>query len=471
MRIVLSAVALVAIATPVSSAPPKSDDSSVPPPVWTFRVSPSAESKPPLRWHLLPEFREQHEGDAASSYLRAMSPEMIGRLGSEEFSETMAASNDWPIEDFRTEKAKSLRSAIASRALAETDRAARADSCNWRLHQRQREDGVSLALPEIQSMRILSRGLSVRTRCLIADGDFPAAVRSLQTQFAAGRHVGADSSNLVQSLVGIAITSMAVRDAVYWIESPNSPNLYWGLTALPTPFVPIRRGMEGERILTDVLLPGYRDALQSKTPPPPIDLQKAVASVKALGVDADPLLGSFLIAAQAEKARKYLIANGWSPAVTAGLPVTTAVFLHEIAVYDEYLDASLKWMAAPAGVAMAGLKEAQADFVKQVRSKHSTFLARLLLPATQSVYFAQLRLDRQIAGLRCVEAIRLHAAASGKLPTSHTEIKIVPWPNDPANDKPFEITPDGDAVKIVASPPYGATHGHAGFQFIVSLAK
>jgi hypothetical protein len=234
MRFVLSAVAFAAAAAIVSAGPPKSDDSSVPAPIWTFRVSPTGESKPALRWHLLPEIREQHEGDAVTGYLRAMSPEFIGRLNTEEFAETMAASNDWPIEDFRTDKAKILRSAIASSALREADRAARADSCNWRLHQRQREDGVTLALPEIQSMRILARGLSVRTRCEIADGDFPAAIRSLQTLFAAGRHVGADSSNLVQSLVGIAIASTAVRDAVLWIESPNSPNLYWGLTALPT---------------------------------------------------------------------------------------------------------------------------------------------------------------------------------------------------------------------------------------------
>jgi hypothetical protein len=193
--------------------------------------------------------------------------------------------------------------------------------------------------------------------------------------------------------------------------------------------------------------------------------------VKAIGLDADPLLGAFVVAAQAEKARRYLNANGWSPAVTAGLPVTTVVFLHEIAMCDEYLDAGLKWMALPGAAAMAGLNDAESKFLKQVRSSDSTFLAKLFLPATQSVYFAQLKLDRQITGLRCVEAIRLHAAATGKLPTSHADVKIVPWPNDPATDKPCEITPDGDAVKIVASPVGGATHGHSGFQFVVSLAK
>jgi hypothetical protein len=471
MRMIVSAFTIAALsATALSAGPPKSDDNS-PTPIWTFRVTPVGESKPALRWHLLPELREQHPGDAAATYLRAMSPEFMHPFNPESVTEAFASMNDWSIADLRTDKAKTLRTVIASSALTEADRAARCDSCDWHLHQRQREDGIRLQLPELQSMRILSRGLFARTRFEIADGDFPAALRSLQTQFAAGRHIGGDSSNLIQSLVGIAVAGQAVRAAADWIEAPNSPNLYWGLTALPSPYIPVRRGMEGERIFMDVMFPGYRDSLLSKSPPPPLDIEKTKAALDSIGVESSPFVGPFIIAAQAELARKHLFADGWKPEVVKSMPVTTAVFLYEIAVYDEFLDAALKWMAAPSSVAVAGLADAEAKFVKHARSSDRTILARLLLPAVQSAYFAQLRLDRQIAGLRCVEAIRLHAAAAGKLPTSSAEINVVPWPNDPATGKPFAITAEGDAVKIVAAVPAGQTHGHAGFQFLVSLAK
>jgi hypothetical protein len=328
-----------------------------------------------------------------------------------------------------------------------------------------------LLLPEVQSMRLLARGLHVRTRCRIADGDFPGAMHSLQTQFAAGRHVGSDSPNLIQALVGMALSNTAVRATADWIEAPHSPNLYWALTALPTPHISVRRGMEGERIFTDVLFPGFRNALYSKSPPPPLDMKKTAEAFKTIGMETNPFVGSLFIAAQAEKARKHLVANGWDPDVVKSLPVSSTVFLYEIAVYDEFLDASLKWMYAPSTAAIAGLKEAEATFIKRSNSTEPTILAKLLLPAVQSAYFAQLRLDRHIAGLRCVEAIRLHAAATGKLPSSSAEIKTVPWPNDPNTGKPFEITADGDAVKIVASPPDGHFQNHGGFQFVVSLAK
>jgi hypothetical protein len=471
MRLFVTGFAFSAIATAlVSAGPPKSEDDSQPP-VWTFRVTPGGEPVPALRWHLLPEIREQHEGDAAANYLRALTPEMISRFNTEATSEAIDASNDWPIADLRTEKAKSVRRAVAVSAFAEADRAARCDSCNWRLNQRQREDGIMLLLPEVQSMRILARGLHARTRCRIADGDFPAAMHSLQTEFAAGRHVGLDSPNLIQALVGMSFTSGALRATADWIEAPNSPNLYWALTALPTPFIPVRRGMEGERIFTDVFFPGFRNALYSKTPPPPLDMKKTAEAFKSIGMESNPLIGSFFIAAQADKSRRRLVADGWDPDVVKSLPVTSAVFLYEIAVYDEFLDASLKWMAATPLAAIAGLKEAEAKFVQRSNSAESTILAKLLLPAVQSVYFAQLRLDRHIAGLRCVEAIRLHAAATGSLPKSSAEIKTVPWPHDPTTGKPFEITIDGDAVRIVALPPDGNPKSHGGFEFVVSLAK
>ena len=51
---------------------------------------------------------------------------------------------------------------------------------------------------------------------------------------------------------------------------------------------------------------------------------------------------------------------------------------------------------------------------------------------------ARTRMDRRVAALRCVEAVRLYAAAhDGKLPPSLDEIKDVPVPRDPVDDKPF----------------------------------
>ena len=82
--------------------------------------------------------------------------------------------------------------------------------------------------------------------------------------------------------------------------------------------------------------------------------------------------------------------------------------------------------------------------------------ARLFLgfiPAMFNVYAASVRLDRHIAALRCIEAIRLHAAANGgKLPAKLSDIKAVPVPTDPATGRPFVYRVQGDRVTL-RDPP------------------
>ncbi len=69
------------------------------------------------------------------------------------------------------------------------------------------------------------------------------------------------------------------------------------------------------------------------------------------------------------------------------------------------------------------------------------------------MFAARTRIDRQIAALRCVEAIRLYAAAhDGNLPPSLDEIKEVPVPFDPVNGKPFTYRLAGDRAFFSCEP-------------------
>jgi hypothetical protein len=82
-------------------------------------------------------------------------------------------------------------------------------------------------------------------------------------------------------------------------------------------------------------------------------------------------------------------------------------------------------------------------------------LVGLLPAAVEKVYQVEVRLDRRVAALRVVEALRLHAAAhSGKLPGSLAELTEVPIPPDPATGKPFEYRLDGSTASL-SGPPAG----------------
>jgi hypothetical protein len=80
------------------------------------------------------------------------------------------------------------------------------------------------------------------------------------------------------------------------------------------------------------------------------------------------------------------------------------------------------------------------------------------LPAIGNVIHAQVRTDRQIAEMRCVEALRMHAAERGRWPQSLSEITAVPVPDDPGTGKPFQYRLEGskailDSVRAAHMPP------------------
>jgi len=65
------------------------------------------------------------------------------------------------------------------------------------------------------------------------------------------------------------------------------------------------------------------------------------------------------------------------------------------------------------------------------------------------------RMDRDLAAIQCLEAIRLHAMAnSGLLPQTLDQIKV-PIPQDPLNGRPFEYACIGNQAALNSPAPKG----------------
>src|SRR4029077_8029016 len=109
-------------------------------------------------------------------------------------------------------------------------------------------DGVSLLLPDVQKMRALANGLQARFREEVALRHFDDALVTAKTMFAMSRHMN-EHPTLIGDLVGIAIAFVAIGPLEEMLEQPGCPNLYWALTHLPNPLVPLEKGLEGERML------------------------------------------------------------------------------------------------------------------------------------------------------------------------------------------------------------------------------
>jgi hypothetical protein len=82
------------------------------------------------------------------------------------------------------------------------------------------------------------------------------------------------------------------------------------------------------------------------------------------------------------------------------------------------------------------------------------------------------RLERRLAQLRAIEAIRLYTANHrGKLPASWTDLSGIPVPVDPVSNKPFEYKVEGATFSVTPAAVRGwELSGHS-IHYDVTLEK
>lgn len=449
MRLMSVIVLLVFVSRPLAQPAPAVPSINMP-------ITPAKEPAPALRWQLLPELRDTSPGNAAMLYYRAFNPEWWGLSRRDpKTAEALNQATTLPLTELREfAKREPIYWVRDSAMLKEVDRAARRQYCDWDLTNRVREDGIAMLIPDIQSFRGFAQMLAVRARLELADAEFDQAAKTIQTGLSLGRHVG-EGPTLIQSLVGTAITAVMLNQVEEWVRTPNSPNLYWALTNLPHPMIDMRTPLQGERMMIDSLLPGFREALAKRSPAPLSVVERSTLQNHfALVRDGSNYLPLNLIFVMKKYpgAKQFLLAQGWSPQQVEEITAFQAVMLYEVASYDRIYDEVLKWTALPFPQAAAGMKRADALVKAEAAAQGSPgmSLAAIFLPSTASVVEAANRVDRRIAALRCVEAIRLYSDKHGRLPASLTDITEVPIPNDPTTGAAFQYTSDGTAAVLTA---------------------
>ena len=102
------------------------------------------------------------------------------------------------------------------------------------------------------------------------------------------------------------------------------------------------------------------------------------------------------------------------------------------------------------------MAQAQGDLKGAVR-REIIPIAGTLLPAVQACKHAETRMNWYVAQLRVLEALRLYAAAHGRLPDRLSAITEVPIPSNPFDGKPFTYRRDGD--KAILGCEEAGPHG------------
>ncbi len=385
-------------------------------------VDPMPAPKPALRYLLLPELKEMTPGNPIPNYLKALLDQDHTQL-----------QEDFPPA-----------------ALRQADRAARMDRPDWQILTRLRIDGIALLLPDLQKMRELARSLQKRFHHEVSLRQFDDALVTAKTMFAMARHMG-DHPTLIGALVGIAIAATGISPLEEMLQQPGCPNLYWALTQLPSPLVPMEKAAEGERIFLDVEL----RELSDREPMSPEQSKKLIAYIaRILEFDPDSEEGirqwiqkrkgdaKYMAAA-----RKRLIEWGIPAERLARFPAEQVLLLDEKLLYEIDRDDGFKYWNLPTWKAL--------DAMNKVPPPPKDRLFRGLLSALNKVRTAQGRLEQRIALLRHVEALRMYAADhGGKLPATLDEIDL-PLPVDPFTGKPFRYELKDDTAHLRGTPPKG----------------
>jgi tetratricopeptide (TPR) repeat protein len=437
------------------------------PPVIQLTTRPTAD--PParaLQHSLLPDALDLTPGNAALLWLRAgQSARQTAREIAQKDPKATEKEYDWasktPLKDLPRAEVRAALDQYKT-ALRLADRAARCQRCDWERPpltvQYVQED---LPLDEIQSLRQIAHLLALRCRLETAECQFDKALYTLQTGFVLARDIG-DGSILIQDLVGIAIGTIMLGRLDELIQQPGFPNLYWALMSLPRPFIDVRGSIRMELGTIYRSFPGLRGLEERRMNAGQVEalideVKKGIGPFEEGGLKeafnkAALTLGAATVYPQA---RKYFLDRGRSEDKLKAMPPLQVVLAYYLNQYDVLRDEVLKGLQLPPWQARLGLKKAEKE-IRAAPPSHPIILLQLLMPALTKVYEAHVRLERRLAGLRCAEAILLHAALhEGKLPAKLADVTDLPLPLDPVTGKGFDgfYKAEGDKAVLEIPPP------------------
>jgi hypothetical protein len=436
--------------------------------IFALTLKPNGPPVPSFRYEFVPSFRNQSSTNAALLQHRALHLLADRRPAAKEYMEARDKFDlAWsqPLKDFPKDQARTFLQQFGG-VFREMEAAAKCKRCEWGLEDRMGAEGIGLLMPDAQHMRDLSFLLALRCRLHAAEGKIDLALKDIQTGFALARHASVGGT-LIHFLIGAAITTQVVTSLEQVMQLRDCPNLYWSLTAMPRPFIDIRKAMEGELRTMDAVIPFPKDV--DKGPMSPEEslaaLDRLWAGVVKLADEKDSMglaesrLGmAFFITMQHPSARKSLLAAGKTEPELDAMPPAQVVMLDALVRFRNLRDEHYVWFNTPYAEAMQGMRKSE-ETIKELRqSPPFNFLQTmlvLLLPAVDKLYGASYRTERQLASLRAVEAVRLYAAKNdGKLPVKLADA-TVPVPADPITGQPFGYAVDGNTFTIDVPPPPG----------------
>jgi hypothetical protein len=441
------------------------------PRVYKLTVRPQPTTQPALRHRLLPDVADETPGNAAPLYLLAfiqaadvpqrvrelapLGPEEAARYGipPEKFHpgfDRILLYLEAPLDRLPREEVEQLL-ANYEPALRNLDLAARREHCRWELPVREHRMGAPLS--HLNPARDLVNVAAVRARLQIARRDYAGAVATLQSTLELARDLN-DQALLVQALVGAGIAGRSLQGVTELMQQPDGPNLYWSLAALPRPYMDLRAALRLERAFVLFAFPQLRrihDDLSAEQWRAMFTHVSQVTGARGSGTSGEvsaAMHGVLLY----PRAKQWLVEQGTPPQEVEAMSVASALARYQFGQYEVWYDEVLKLTALPYWQAQEGLRRVE----RRLADARDGNPLVAIIPAVHRAYLTGVMLDRQVAALQTVEALRNYAAAhDGQLPAQLEELSETPAAPDPTTGKPFVYRVQENHVTLESPAPPG----------------
>jgi hypothetical protein len=439
-------------------------------------VTPAAEPVPSLRYRLVARDIDLRPGNAAPYYYRAMI-DLSSTLGNlrkkygEEF-DSWYEVDEIPLSKLPLDKVREANEKLDSIVRGQLKIASSRRNCDWELGTDQIPgvDIVSFLLPEFQECRNLARVLTLRTRMAVAERRYDDAIESIRMTYRIGRD--AAQTFLVCGLIGIAIDGLADHALLDLIASPGSPNMYWALGELPDPPIDLRPTVRFEMGFASRMFPLIENAETTDRSPQEWNrlLAESIRYLQDIGATGIPgphgkttndvesgLAATTVALLGYSHAKEQLIAQGMDRARVEKMAVGQVIAIYTERTYRRFADdwENLWQVPFTRSIEMARRLDQKMEAARLFgvgENREILPLATLLVPALQVCRGAQVRLAREVASIRVIEALRMYAAEhNGQFPKRLEDMDKFPVPINPATEKPFEYRLEG-ATAILELP-------------------
>ena len=438
--------------------------------VYQLKITPMFPPRPAMKYRLLPSALDTVPGNAAQLYM----------IGATQVSTDDAFNNQidsWLSMDISKLPRQQIDEKLSATPIGyffkNFDLAARREQCVW--ENNYKTQGFEALLPHLRGMRDGSRMVALKARLQLADGDYTAALHTLQTGFATARHL-TPQSVLIQQLVGAAIARYMLDDLSEWVGSSNAPNLYWALAELPHPYLDLRDTFDQERFGLIFSFQPLRDLDKGLS----VEQWQQVMEKLPQMLQWDDGRSEIRKAAQLGPAvlairlyplaKKFYLDRGMAPAKVEAMPVQQILARYLVDSFQEETDEVLKWQVLPYWQSQEPTRAAE-DAANRAQAKGEAGPLGWMVPAVSRARLRLVLVDRYIASLQCVEGIRAYAAIhNGNLPDSLADLTETPAPLDPVTGQPFAYEVNANVASLIAPTPAGG-NPEQGWRFEISVAK